>query len=150
MILSFNGFSSLQCFTLTFLPTCCRYVYIYPLTSPISSLSVFILILLYSLSNIPHFPYKVTPIEWPLDENTNGRFYRTDSRQNIADYLVQKKIDLVINLPLRLHRLCSIVTHGYRTRQLAVQNHIPLITDVKCAKLFVKVRYKMLFSDTML
>ena len=84
---------------------------------------------------------KVTPIEWPLEESQSGRFVsRSDSRHNIADYLMQKKIDLVINLPLRIHRMCSIVTHGYRTRRLAIENHIPLITDVKCAKLFVKVR----------
>jgi carbamoyl-phosphate synthase/aspartate carbamoyltransferase/dihydroorotase len=82
---------------------------------------------------------EVTPIEWPLEESQSGRFVsRSDSRHNIADYLMQKKIDLVINLPLRIHRMCSIVTHGYRTRRLAIENHIPLITDVKCAKLFVK------------
>ena len=84
---------------------------------------------------------QVIPIEWPLEDSPSGSLRRTDSSQNIADLLTSKKIDLVINLPLRLHRLTAIVTHGYKTRRLAVQNHIPLITDVKCAKLFVKVSH---------
>ena len=84
---------------------------------------------------------QVIPIEWPLEDSPSGSLRRTDSSRNIADLLTSQKIDLVINLPLRLHRLTAIVTHGYKTRRLAVQNHIPLITDVKCAKLFVKVSH---------
>ena len=85
--------------------------------------------------------FQVTPIEWPLEDSPTSSLQRRDSAQNIADLLTSKMIDLVINLPLRLHRLTAIVTHGYKTRRLAVQNHIPLITDVKCAKLFVKVSH---------
>lgn len=84
---------------------------------------------------------QVIPIEWPLEDSPSGHLKSNNSSQNIADLLTSKKIDLVINLPLRLHRLTPIVTHGYKTRRLAVQNHIPLITDVKCAKLFVKVSH---------
>ena len=84
---------------------------------------------------------QVTPIEWPLEDSPSGSLKRNESGQSIADLFTTKKIDLVINLPLRLHRLTAIVTHGYKTRRLAVQNHVPLITDVKCAKLFVKVSH---------
>lgn len=93
------------------------------------------------IDNVTSPVAQVIPIEWPLEDSPSGSLRRTDSSQNIADLLTSKKIDLVINLPLRLHRLTAIVTHGYKTRRLAVQNHIPLITDVKCAKLFVKVSY---------
>jgi hypothetical protein len=35
-------------------------------------------------------------------------------------------------------------TQGYKTRRMAIDNGIPLITDVKCAKLFVTVfKWKM-------
>ena len=66
------------------------------------------------------------------------------------------KIDLVINLPMRIkyRRSASIVTEGARTRRTAVDHGglpysscieiaflillVPLITDIKCAKLFVE------------
>lgn len=35
-------------------------------------------------------------------------------------------------------RVSSFMTHGYRTRRLAVDYSIPLITDVKCTKLLVE------------
>ena len=60
--------------------------------------------------------------------------------QSIGDYLCQKKIDLVINLPLRQHRITPVITKGYITRRMAVEYSVPLITDIKCAKLLVKVR----------
>ena len=75
----------------------------------------------------------------------NGAFTRslsgeTQQIQSIADYLSQKRIDLVINLPLRQRRFTPIITNGYLARRLAVEHSIPLVTDVKCAKLLVKVR----------
>lgn len=48
---------------------------------------------------------------------------------------------MVINLPMRnggARRVSSFMTHGYRTRRLAVDYSIPLVTDVKCAKLLVE------------
>ena len=59
--------------------------------------------------------------------------------QSIADYLTTKKIDLVINLPQRQRRFTPIITNGYLARRMAVELSIPLVTDVKCAKLLVKV-----------
>ena len=60
----------------------------------------------------------------------------------VADYLSRQMFDLVINLPMRnrgSRRPASYVTWGYRTRRMAVDYSIPLITDIKCAKLFVEV-----------
>lgn len=60
----------------------------------------------------------------------------------LADFLDQKHFDLVINLPMRnggARRVSSFMTHGYRTRRLAVDYSVPLVTDVKCAKLLVEV-----------
>ena len=83
------------------------------------------------------FSAKVHPVDWPFEEGGNG-----SKKKNIADYLVQNKFDMVINLPLRnsgARRSSSFVTHGYRTRRMAIDYSIPLITDIKCAKLFIEV-----------
>jgi len=61
---------------------------------------------------------------------------------DLADYLARRQLDMVINLPMRsggVRRVSSFLTHGYRTRRLAVDFSVPLITDVKCAKLLVEV-----------
>lgn len=55
--------------------------------------------------------------------------------------MAEKNIDLVINLPMRnggAKRVSSFVTHGYRTRRMAVDLTIPLVTDVKCTKLLIE------------
>ena len=71
---------------------------------------------------------KVQPVEWPYsDGNGNGNrgnksppVARSNSHGNgiacdlsIADYLTQKKIDLVINLPLRQNRYIIIYCREY-------------------------------------
>jgi carbamoyl-phosphate synthase/aspartate carbamoyltransferase/dihydroorotase len=66
---------------------------------------------------------------------------------HLADFLARKQFDLVINLPMRnggARRVSSFMTHGYRTRRLAVDYSVPLITDVKCTKMLVLVRVPLL------
>lgn len=64
---------------------------------------------------------------------------------HLADFMARRELDLVINLPMRggARRVSSFSTHGYRTRRLAVDYAVPLVTDVKCAKLLVKVYTKI-------
>ncbi|KAH7645290.1 cad protein-like protein [Dermatophagoides farinae] len=57
---------------------------------------------------------------------------------DIAQYLSKKEIDLVINLPMRTSGARRVSTLGYRYRRFAVDYAIPLISDVKCAKLLVE------------
>ena len=76
-------------------------------------------------------------MDWPFEYSGNSC-----KKKNIADYLTQNKFDMVINLPLRnsgARRSSSFLTHGYRTRRMAIDYSIPLITDIKCAKLFIEV-----------
>jgi len=65
---------------------------------------------------------------------------------SMADFLSNKHFDLVINLPMSSHgarRVSSFIpTYGYRTRRMAVDYSVPLITDVKCAKLLVEALQK--------
>ncbi|XP_067639482.1 multifunctional protein r [Eurosta solidaginis] len=81
----------------------------------------------------------VETVQWTFDkqspEDPNGEL------RHLAEFLANKQFDLVINLPLSVggaRRVSSFMTHGYRTRRLAVDYSIPLVTDVKCTKLLVE------------
>ncbi|KAG0244153.1 hypothetical protein BG011_003035, partial [Mortierella polycephala] len=62
------------------------------------------------------------------------------SEYSLNQHLANNLIDLYINLPSknRYRRPASYVSRGYRTRRMAVDFSVPLITNVKCAKLFVE------------
>jgi carbamoyl-phosphate synthase large subunit len=51
---------------------------------------------------------------------------------NVRDYLEQKRVDLVINIPSGLSR--SERTDGYYLRRLAVDYRIPLLTNVQLVR----------------
>ncbi|KCV72588.1 likePyrABCN [Fonticula alba] len=58
---------------------------------------------------------------------------------SLANALASKQIDLYINLPSKnsFRRPANYVSAGYLSRRLAVDFSVPLITNVKCAKLFI-------------
>ena len=66
---------------------------------------------------------------------------------SITEHLSTQKFDLVINLPKRTsggRRVSSfLATQGHTARRMAVDYGIPLITDVKCAKLLVSALYAL-------
>ncbi|XP_049813698.1 CAD protein [Schistocerca nitens] len=79
----------------------------------------------------------VEMVQWTFEDidSSGGELNR------LSDFLARKHFDLVINLPMRnggARRVSSFMTHGYRTRRLAVDYSVPLVTDVKCAKLLVE------------
>ncbi|XP_061197574.1 CAD protein-like isoform X1 [Saccostrea echinata] len=83
---------------------------------------------------------KVNPVDWPY-EDTGDRKKNGGEQRTIADYLSDNMFDLVINLPLRnsgSYRASSFVTQGYKTRRMAVDYSVPLITDIKCSKLLIE------------
>merc|ERR1719354_55940 len=59
---------------------------------------------------------------------------------SLHQHLANNMIDLYINLPSKnkFRRPASYMSQGYRTRRMAVDYGIPLITNIKCAKLFVE------------
>ncbi|KAJ4436441.1 hypothetical protein ANN_19074 [Periplaneta americana] len=81
--------------------------------------------------------HKVEPVQWTFEDiDPSG-----GELKHLADFLARKHFDLVINLPMRnggARRVSSFMTHGYRTRRLAVDYSVPLVTDVKCAKMLVE------------
>jgi carbamoyl-phosphate synthase/aspartate carbamoyltransferase len=59
---------------------------------------------------------------------------------SLTQHLANNLIDLYINLPSknRYRRPASYISKGYRSRRMAVDFAVPLITNVKCAKLFIE------------
>ncbi|XP_060824118.1 CAD protein [Bombus pascuorum] len=84
---------------------------------------------------------EVEPVQWTFENITVNEDSSPSELRHLADFLSKKQFDLVINLPMRnggVRRVSNFMTHGYRTRRLAVDYSVPLITDVKCAKLLVE------------
>ncbi|KAI8376213.1 uncharacterized protein BYT42DRAFT_378462 [Radiomyces spectabilis] len=59
---------------------------------------------------------------------------------SLQQHLSNNLIDMYINLPSRnrYRRPASYMSKGYRSRRMAVDYSIPLLTNVKCAKVFVE------------
>ncbi|XP_075220922.1 carbamoyl-phosphate synthetase 2, aspartate transcarbamylase, and dihydroorotase rudimentary isoform X1 [Lycorma delicatula] len=86
----------------------------------------------------------VEPVQWTFENF--GESATSGELNNLADFLARKDFDLVINLPMRnggARRVSSFMTYGYRTRRLAVEYSIPLVTDNKCAKLLVEAMLRI-------
>ena len=67
-----------------------------------------------------------TLLHWPLESQ----------QPNIMDYLAQKRIDLVINIPKSWRE--EELTNDYLIRRRAVDFGVPLITDIHLAQRFVE------------
>jgi len=83
-----------------------------------------------SENNIP-----VTVLHWPDDENT----------PNTLDYLKNRKIDLVINIPKNLSK--TELFNDYQIRRAAVDFNIPLITNARLASAFIYAICKLQPED---
>ncbi|GBP10933.1 CAD protein [Eumeta japonica] len=84
---------------------------------------------------------EVESVQWTFEHIGDPEDVRSDGElMHLADFMARRELDLVINLPMRsgARRVSSFSTHGYRTRRLAVDYAVPLVTDVKCAKLLVQ------------
>jgi len=67
-----------------------------------------------------------TLLHWPLD----------NKKPNILDYIKEKKLDLVINIPKNFEE--EELSNDYIIRRKSVDFSIPLITNIQCANLFVE------------
>ncbi|KAI9271510.1 hypothetical protein BDA99DRAFT_556747 [Phascolomyces articulosus] len=59
---------------------------------------------------------------------------------SLQQHLSNNLIDMYINLPSRnrYRRPASYMSKGYRSRRMAVDYSVPLLTNVKCAKVFIE------------
>ena len=77
----------------------------------------------------------VTTLHWP-DE---------DKKPNTLDYIREKKIDLVINIPKNLSK--TELNNDYTIRRSAVDYNIPLITNARLASAFLTAICKRTLND---
>ncbi|KAI9358835.1 hypothetical protein BD770DRAFT_69743 [Pilaira anomala] len=72
-----------------------------------------------------------------LDAETDDQI---KAEYSLQQHLSNNMIDLYINLPSRnrFRRPASYMSKGYRSRRMAVDYSVPLLTNVKCAKLFIE------------
>jgi carbamoyl-phosphate synthase large subunit len=68
---------------------------------------------------------------------------RSGKKPNIIDYLVEKKLDLVIDIPKTYAK--DEITDGYLIRRRAIDSNIPLITNIQIARAVVDAigKYKL-------
>ncbi len=78
---------------------------------------------------------EVTTLHWP-DE---------DQQPNTLDYIREKKIDLVINIPKNLSK--TELNNDYTIRRSAVDYNIPLITNARLASAFLTAVCKRTLND---
>ncbi|GAA5908065.1 bifunctional carbamoylphosphate synthetase/aspartate transcarbamylase [Sporobolomyces salmoneus] len=62
------------------------------------------------------------------------------SEYSLREHIANGKIDLYVNLPSknRYRRPATYMSKGYRSRRMAVDFAVPLVTNVKCAKLLIE------------
>jgi len=74
-----------------------------------------------------------TLVVWPSDEYQQGTL-------DVTRLIQDKMIDFFINLPSqnKLRRVATFMSNGYISRRTAVDFSIPLLTNIKCAKLLVR------------
>lgn len=77
-----------------------------------------------------------TVLHWPDEE---------DRKPNTIDYIKEKKLDLVINIPKNYTR--RELSNGYRIRRNAIDYNIPLITNARVASAFIYSFCKYTIED---
>ncbi|MCL6583842.1 MAG: carbamoyl-phosphate synthase (glutamine-hydrolyzing) large subunit [bacterium] len=78
---------------------------------------------------------EATELHWPLSEK----------KPNIMDYLTERKIDLVINIPKNYQE--EELTNDYIIRRKAVDFAIPLLTNIQLARRFAEAICKKSLKD---
>lgn len=74
---------------------------------------------------------------WP----TENEFTKAEGNNSIEKMLRDGRIEYLINIPSnnKYRRLKSFESPGYRVRRAAVDFNVPILTNIKCAKLFARV-----------
>lgn len=74
---------------------------------------------------------------WPAEKELTS----SEGKNTVEKMLRDGRIEFFINIPSNnsYRRLASFESNGYRVRRACVDYNIPLLTNIKCAKLFVKV-----------
>lgn len=73
--------------------------------------------------------------------SAKDEYTKSEVENTVENMLRDGRIEFFINIPSnnKYRRLASFESPGYRSRRAAVDFSVPLLTNIKCAKLFVKV-----------
>ncbi|KAF7796439.1 hypothetical protein EIP86_007616 [Pleurotus ostreatoroseus] len=84
-----------------------------------------------------------------LETLPEGSSQQQKSEYSLTQHLANNLIDMYINLPSKNHyrRPASYASKGYRTRRMAVDFAVPLITNVKVAKLLFEALVRKMPLD---
>ena len=68
------------------------------------------------------------------------RLHSSKTSENILNWITEHKIQCVINVTERNKMRCveDQMTDGYKMRRAAIESNVPIVTDIKVAKLLVK------------
>lgn len=77
--------------------------------------------------------------------STKNEYTEAEGENTIDKMLRDGRVEFFINIPSnnQYRRLASYESPGYASRRAAVDFNVPLLTNIKCAKLFVKVMEMM-------
>lgn len=80
--------------------------------------------------------------------SAKDEYVESEVENTVEKMLRDGRIEFFINIPSNnmYRRLASFESPGYRSRRAAVDFNVPLLTNIKCAKLFVKVMDLMFTS----
>ena len=66
------------------------------------------------------------------------------SKLNVLDMISDHDVDLIINIPRSASSILeSNITDGFQIRRLAIDHHIPLITNLQIAQLMLQCLSKL-------
>ncbi len=82
---------------------------------------------------------KATAVAWP-DESTSP-----EAPVQVMDLIANHEIDLIVNVPKNHSK--RELTNGYRIRRAAIDHNIPLMTNVRLAKAFVRAFCNLRLED---
>lgn len=77
-----------------------------------------------------------------------------DKNNNVVDIIEQKKVSLVINISEKYEEAPKVyeklVSDGYLIRRAAIDNNIPLFTDMKTTRYFIRAIEKYSLKDLLI
>ncbi len=82
---------------------------------------------------------KATAVAWPDEEIS------TDAPVQVMNLISNHEIDLIVNVPKNHSK--RELTNGYRIRRAAIDHNIPLMTNVRLAKAFIRAFTHLKLED---
>ena len=82
---------------------------------------------------------KATAVAWPDEEKSD------EAPVQVMDLIANHEIDLIVNVPKNHSK--RELTNGYRIRRAAIDHNIPLMTNVRLAKAFVRAFSHLSLED---